>query len=79
MPHPPAAGEGRWLTEPDALRLLADYHLPVIAYRMATTPEAAAQAARDLGCPVALKVVASEIVHKSDIGGVILNIPTPGE
>jgi len=79
MPPPSAAGERRWLSEPDALRLLADYHLPVIAHRMATTPEEAARAARDLGCPVAMKVVASEIIHKSDVGGVMLNVPTPGE
>ncbi len=79
MPPRPSAGDGRWLPEPEALRLLADYHLPVIGHRLATTPEEAAQAARDLGCPVALKVVSPEIIHKSDVGGVMLNIPTPGD
>ena len=79
MTTPPAGDRTRWLPEPEALRLLADYRLPVIAHRLATTPEEAAQAARDLGCPVALKVVSPEIPHKSDVGGVRLNVATPEE
>lgn len=77
MTIPPAADRTRWLPEPEALRLLAGYRLPVIAHRLATTPEEAAQAARDLGCPVALKVVSPEIPHKSDVGGVRLHVATP--
>lgn len=68
-----------WLPEPEVLRLLAGYHLPVIPHRLATTPDEAAQAAQDLGGAVALKVVASELIHKSDVGGVILNVATPGD
>lgn len=77
MTTPPAGDRTRWLPEPEALRLLADYNLPVIAHRLAATPEEAAQAARDLGCPVVLKVVSPEIPHKSDVGGVRLNVATP--
>ncbi len=66
-----------WLPEPEALQLLAGYDLPMIAHRLARTPEEAAQAAQDLGCPVALKLVSPEVPHKSDLGGVILNIQTP--
>lgn len=77
MTTPPTADRTRWLPEPEAFRLLAGYRLPVIAHRLATTPEEAAQAARDLGCPVALKVVSPEIPHKSDVGGVRLNVATP--
>jgi acetyl-CoA synthetase (ADP-forming) len=51
----------------------------VIAHRLATSPEEAARAARALGCPVALKVVAHGIVHKSDVGGVRLGIALPEE
>lgn len=71
------ADRTRWLPEPEALRLLTGYRLPVIAHRLATTPQEAAQAARDLGCPVALKAVSPEIPHKSDVGGVRLNVATP--
>lgn len=77
MTKPPVADRTRWLPEAEALHLLAGYRLPVIAHRLATTPQEAAQTARDLGCPVALKVVSPEIPHKSDVGGVRLNVATP--
>jgi acetyl-CoA synthetase (ADP-forming) len=75
----PAAPDTRWLPEPEALALLAQFDLPVIPHRLATTPDEAAQAARELGCPVALKVVSPDIVHKTDVGGVALHLPTPQE
>lgn len=78
MTGPPAEGDRtRWLPEPEALALLSGYALPVIAHRLATTPDEAARAARELGCPVAMKAVAPEIVHKSDVGGVHLHVGTP--
>lgn len=76
--HAPAT-PGRWLPEPEALRLLATYDLPVIPHRLARSPDEAAAAAQDLGCPVALKIVSPVILHKSDVGGVVLNVPTPGD
>jgi len=76
---PPAEDRTRWLPEPEALRLLSRYALPVVAHRLAGSPDEAAGAARDLGCPVAMKVVAPGLVHKSDIGGVRLNVGTPEE
>lgn len=80
MITPPSPSDStRWLPEPEALRLLSGYDLPVIAHRLATSPEEAARAARALGCPVALKVVAHGIVHKSDVGGVRLGIALPEE
>ena len=69
----------RWLSGPEALELLSRYAIPVIPHRLATTPEEAARAASDVGCPVAMKVVAAHLVHKSDLGGVSLNISTPEE
>ena len=79
MTVPPPAGQNRLLPEPEALRLLEDAGLPVIPHRLARTPEEAAAAARDLGCPVAAKVVADALAHKSDVGGVILNLASPEE
>ncbi len=78
---PPSSEDdrSRWLPEPEAFRLLSGYDLPVIPHRLATTPEEAGLAARNLGCPVAMKVVAANLIHKSDIGGVRLNIPSPEE
>jgi len=71
------ATPGRWLPEPEALRLLANYDLPVIPHRMVRTADEAAVATQDLGGSVALKLVSPNILHKTDIGGVMLNVPTP--
>jgi len=73
------ATPGRWLPEPEALRLLATYDLPVIPHRLAASPDEAAAAAQELGFPVVLKIVSPDIIHKSDVGGVALNVPTPGD
>lgn len=77
--QPAATARTHWLPEPEALRLLAEHGLPVIAHRLATTPDEAAAAAQGLGCPVALKVVSPDILHKSDVGGVALHITTADE
>jgi acyl-CoA synthetase (NDP forming) len=50
--------------------------MPVVTTRRATTPDEAAAAASELGCPVALKAGAPGLVHKSDIGGVKLGLDT---
>jgi acyl-CoA synthetase (NDP forming) len=76
---PSPAAPGRWLPEPEAYRLLATYDLPVIAHRLATSPDEAAATAQELGFPVALKIVSPDIIHKSEVGGVVLNVPTPSE
>ena len=79
MTTPPPANRSRLLPEPEALQLLQGAGLSVIPHRLARTPKEAAAAARDLGCPVAAKIVAHALAHKSDIGGVILNLSTPEE
>ena len=79
MTTPPPASRNRLLPEPEALHFLEGAGLPVIPHRLARTPEEAAAAARDVGCPVAAKIVAHALAHKSDIGGVILNLSTPEE
>lgn len=82
----PAIGE-RWRqrlrdgaawSETDALALLADYGVPVVAHRLVGTVEDAARAADALGYPVALKTAADGIAHKSDVGGVCLDVRDAG-
>jgi len=69
-----AAGQA-WLDEVDAKALLAAYGIPVVATRrVPAAPEAAADAARAIAGPVALKIVSPDILHKSDAGGVRLNL-----
>jgi len=54
--------------------LVAAYGIPTPPERLATTPEEAAAMAREIGFPVVLKIVSPDILHKSDIGGVILDV-----
>ena len=65
------------LTEVEAKRLLANAGVPVVEAQLASNREEAVALARALGHPVALKIVSPEISHKSDIGGVQLNLDTP--
>lgn len=55
-------------------KLLAALGVPVVQERLATTAKAAADAAADLGFPVALKIASADIPHKTEVGGVILNV-----
>ncbi|MEP6757838.1 MAG: acetate--CoA ligase family protein [Actinomycetota bacterium] len=61
---------GEVLSELDGLALLADYGVPVVAARSATTIEAVFAAAEAVGYPVVLKTATPGITHKSDVGGV---------
>ncbi len=70
--------EGReLLTEPEAKQVLAAYGVPVVATRMVRTPEQAAAAAAEFGSSVALKILSPDISHKSDVGGVALDLLGP--
>ena len=73
---PPAvklAGEPRALNEADSKAALAAYGLPVPAGRVAPVAEAGA-AAEAIGFPVALKLLSDTILHKTDVGGVALDL-----
>ncbi len=79
-PAPAPAGEppraaGSIVLEPDAMAWLQRNGFPVPPFRFAATPGEALQACQAIGFPVVMKVVSPEILHKSDFGGVILNIP----
>ena len=60
--------------EPEAMDWLEELGFPVIERRWANSTEEATTAVRDFERPVAMKVVSPSIVHKSDVGGVILNV-----
>ena len=62
------------LLETEARELLSVYGVALPPARLAKTPEEAGAAAAALGFPVALKIVSPEIVHKSDAGGILLNL-----
>lgn len=67
------------LDERTALRLLGEAGLPVPDARAATDPEAAALMAEEIGFPVVVKILSPDILHKSDIGGVALNLRSAEE
>jgi acetyltransferase len=67
----------RGLLEPDARDLLAAYGIPVPPFRVTASPDETARVATELDRPLALKVVAPGIVHKTEIGGVLLDVSGP--
>jgi hypothetical protein len=71
-----AAGETGWIMEPDAKRLLSLAGLKVPRFTWATGWDDALHFAHTVGYPVAAKVVSPEILHKSDVGGVVVGVDT---
>ena len=70
-----ARADGRTLlTEVESKQLLHDAGIPVTQATTATTADEAVAAAEGMGFPVVLKIVSSEIAHKSDVGGVALDL-----
>ena len=70
-----ALKEGReLLTEEESKQVLAAYAIPIVQTLIATTPDEAAQAAEKIGYPTVLKLHSKTITHKSDVGGVLLNL-----
>jgi acyl-CoA synthetase (NDP forming) len=68
------------LSEYQAKQALAAFGVPVPRARLvASTIEAVAAAATELGFPVVIKAAGASLEHKSDFGGVVLNIRTPAE
>ncbi len=67
--------EGKaWLSAERTRALLAAYGLPLIPVRVAGTVAEAAAAAHKLGYPVVLKALSEKLVHKSDLGGVVVGL-----
>ncbi len=62
------------LTEDEAKDILQNYEIPVTENDIAESEDGAVAIAEKLGYPVVMKIASPEITHKSDIGGVILNI-----
>ena len=70
--------EGRTiLTEFESKDVLAAYGVPTLPSRIASTEDQAVEAADSMGYPVVLKLHSLTITHKTDVGGVQLNIRTP--
>jgi acyl-CoA synthetase (NDP forming) len=75
-----AKSEGRTiLTEVESKQILAEVGIPVAHAQLAASREEAVAAARQIGLPVAVKIVSPDITHKSDVGGVKLGLNSEEE
>lgn len=70
---------GARLTEHQAKQVLRAYGIPVTRELLARTAEEAVAAAESIGYPVVLKIMSPDIPHKTDTGGVVLNVQSPAE
>jgi len=74
-----ARSEGRrLLREDEALKVLEAYKFPVMLWGIASSPEEAVKVANEIGYPVVMKILSPDIIHKFDVGGVILNLDSEG-
>ncbi|MDF3833397.1 bifunctional acetate--CoA ligase family protein/GNAT family N-acetyltransferase [Cupriavidus basilensis] len=73
-----AAGRAM-LTEPEARTVLGAYGIPVVETRAAGDIDAAVAAAEAIGFPVAAKIMSRDITHKSDVGGVALDLQSAAQ
>ena len=69
-----ALKEKRPLLENEAQRICALHHIPTPKSGKAASAHDAILNAKEIGFPVALKIISPQILHKSDVGGVILNV-----
>jgi acetyltransferase len=70
-----ARADGRdGLTEVEAKQVFVAYGLPVTPTLLATTEEEAVKLAHEIGYPVVMKIISPDILHKSDAGGVKVNV-----
>ena len=69
-----ATAEAGWLSPELIKELLHVYGIPMPAMALARTAREAGVLASEIGFPVALKIVSPDIVHKSDVGGIVLSL-----
>ncbi|MBV6394865.1 MAG: Protein lysine acetyltransferase Pat [Anaerolineales bacterium] len=70
------APSASWLDPERVTQLLGACGIPGAPLKLAATADQAASLARELGFPIALKIASPDILHKSDVGGVFLNLVT---
>jgi len=69
-----ALKEKRNLTENESYALLSRYGISVPGYSIASSSEEVAEKSKSLGFPLVMKIISQDIIHKTDVGGVILSI-----
>jgi len=75
-----ARKEGRnYLLEPEAKIVCMEYGIPVTRFKVAITEDEAIKFADQIGYPIVLKIISPDILHKFDVGGVMLNLKNTRE
>lgn len=68
-----------YLLEHESKTIMRTYKIPVAKFKVAETVDAAVKAAENIGYPVVLKILSPDVIHKSDVGGVLINLQTAEE
>lgn len=72
-----ACKEGRkFLLETEAKTVCMEYGIPVTKFQLAKNEAEAVKFAEEIGYPIVLKIVSPDIIHKSDVGGVVVGLKT---
>lgn len=64
----------KYLLETEAKTVCMEYKIPVTNFKLAKNEDESVKFAEEIGYPVVLKIVSPDIIHKSDVGGVIVNL-----
>jgi acetyl-CoA synthetase (ADP-forming) len=64
----------KYLLENEAKSVCMEYGIPVTKFKLAKSEAEAVKFAEEMGYPVVLKIVSPDVIHKSDVGGVIVNV-----
>jgi acyl-CoA synthetase (NDP forming) len=69
----------KYLLETEAKTICMEYGIPVTKFKLAKSEQEAMRFANEIGYPVVLKIASPDIIHKFDVGGVILNLKKQAE
>ena len=69
----------KFLLETEAKNVCAQYGIPITKFSIAKTDEEAVRIAKEIGYPVVMKILSPDVIHKFDVGGVVINLKTSKE
>jgi len=69
----------KYLLETEAKTICMEYGIPVTKFKLAKSEQEAIRFANEIGYPIVLKIASPDIIHKFDVGGVILNLKNQAE
>jgi len=72
-------GNRTYLLENEAKTIIREYGIPVTRFEVAGTADEAVEHAEKIGYPVVLKILSPDVIHKSDVGGVMVNLKNDKE